>query len=76
MRAFSFLFLLLFVGGLGWFAYLNSQSVEVDLFGLSRPTVPVPVLAGVVYLLGMLTGWAVVGMLKRSWTRVTESDRR
>jgi hypothetical protein len=27
-------------------------------------------------VLGMLTGWAVVGLLRRSWSRVVEYDRR
>ena len=35
-----------------------------------------PVLALAVYVLGMLTGWAVVGLLRQSWNRVVESDRR
>ncbi|MBX9628359.1 MAG: hypothetical protein K2X82_31460 [Gemmataceae bacterium] len=76
MRALSLLFLVAFVGVLGYFSYLNRESVQIDLFGQSRPTVSIPVLVGAAYLLGMLTGWAVVGMLKRSWTRVTEYDRR
>ena len=36
----------------------------------------VPVLALAVYVLGMFTGWAVVGLLRRSWNRVVEYDRR
>jgi hypothetical protein len=75
MRALSFLFLVGFVAVVGYFAYLNNHAVTVDLFGRTMD-VSVPALAGAVYLLGMLTGWAVVGMLKRSWTRVTEYDRR
>ena len=76
MRALSFLFLVGFVGVVGYFAYLNQpHTAAIDLFGQSRE-VSVPLLAGAVYLLGMFTGWAVVGMLKRSWTRVTEYDRR
>ena len=75
MRALSFVFLVGFAAVVGYFAYLNNHAVTVDLFGQER-TVSVPVLAGAVYLLGMFTGWAVVGMLKRSWTRVTEYDRR
>ena len=76
MRVLSFLFLLVFVGALGYFAYLNNESVRIDLFGQSEKVVSVPVLTGGAYLLGMLTGWAVVGVLKRSWTRATEYDRR
>ena len=75
MRALSFLFLVGFAAVVGLFAYLNDRMVAVDLFGQVRE-VSIPVLAGAVYLLGMFTGWAVVGMLRRSWTRVVEYDRR
>lgn len=75
MRALSFLFLVAFAAAVGIFAYLNNQSVAVNLYGRVMD-VWVPLLTGAVYLLGMLTGWAVVGMLRRSWARVAESDRR
>jgi hypothetical protein len=75
MRALSFLFLVAFLGAVGVFAYLNNHSVAVNLFGRVMD-VWVPLLTGAVYLLGMLTGWAVVGMLRRSWARVAEADRR
>jgi putative membrane protein len=78
MRVFSFLFLVLFVAALGLFAYQNSQSVDVtyrvpNVFDVSRQ-VSFPLLALLLYLLGMFTGWAVVGMLRRSWRRVAEGD--
>lgn len=75
MRALSFLVLVAFAAAVGVFAYLNNHPVTVNLFGRVMD-VWVPLLVGAVYLLGMLTGWAVVGMLRRSWTRVAESDRR
>jgi len=75
MRALSFLFLVAFAAAVGVFAYLNNHSVSVNLFGRVMD-VWVPLLTGAVYLLGMLTGWAVVGLLRRSWARVAEPDRR
>lgn len=75
MRVLSFLFLIGFVAVLGFFAYENNRDVTVNVFGLARD-VPVPLLAVAVYLLGMFSGWFVVGMLKRSWQRVTEPDHR
>lgn len=75
MRVFSFLFLLVFAVAVGGFAYLNNYATPVNLYWDTRE-VPMPLLAGAVYLLGMFTGWAVVGLLKRSWTRATENDRR
>lgn len=75
MRFFSFLVLAAFAGVVGYFAYTNNQVVSVNLAGNTVET-SVPVLALAVYVLGMLTGWAVVGLLRRSWNRVVEYDRR
>ena len=75
MRFFSFLFLLAFVALVGLFAYENNRAVMVDMFNYSRE-VPLPLLVVGVYVLGMFSGWFLVGMLKRSWQRVTEADRR
>lgn len=75
MRALSFLFLVGFAAVVGVFAYQNNHTVTLNVFGRQQD-VWIPALAGVVYALGMFTGWAVVGMLKRSWTRVVEYDRR
>jgi lipopolysaccharide assembly protein A len=75
MRFFSFLVLVAFAAGVGYFAYTNDHVVSVNLAG-RLVEVSVPVLAGAVYLLGMFTGWAVVGMLRSSLQRVTEADRR
>jgi hypothetical protein len=78
MRVFSFLFLVLFVAALGLFAYQNNHTVDVtyrvpNVFDVSRQ-ISFPLLALALYLLGMLTGWAVVGILRRSWRRVAETD--
>jgi hypothetical protein len=75
MRVLSFLFLVGFVAVLGYFAYENDRSVTLNVFGIARD-VPVPLLVVAVYLLGMFSGWFVVGILKRSWQRMTEPDRR
>jgi lipopolysaccharide assembly protein A len=75
MRFFSFLVLVAFAGAIGYFAYTNDHVVSVNLAG-RLVEVSVPVLAGALYVLGMLTGWAVVGLLRRSWSRVVEYDRR
>lgn len=75
MRFFSFLLLVGFAGAVGYFAYLNNHSISLNLFG-QQMDVWVPALAGAVYALGMFTDWAVVGLLRRSWDRVAEYDRR
>ena len=75
MRALCFLFLIGFACVVGVFAYQNDRPEVISLFGESRE-VRFPVLVGCVYLLGMLSGWTVVGVLKRSLQRIAESDRQ
>ena len=77
MRAVCFLFLVVFVSVIGVIGYQNSHTVAVSVPVMTRtPEVSFPILVGGAYLLGMFSGWSVVGMLKRSWQRVTEPDRR
>jgi NhaP-type Na+/H+ or K+/H+ antiporter len=77
VRAICFLFLVVFAAVIGVLVYLNSHSIAVSLpFTTRTPEVSFPLLVGGAYLLGMFSGWSVVGMLKRSWQRVTEADRR
>ncbi len=71
MRALCFLFLLVFVAAVGAFAFFNQQAVSLRFFDWSMTT-SVALVAGAAYLLGMLSGWTVVGMLRRSWDRVVE----
>lgn len=74
VRVIYFLFLLVFVGAIGLFAYQNNWPETVTLWDRKWETT-FPVVVGAAYLLGMLSGWTVVGMLKRSWQKVTEGGR-
>ena len=74
MRMFYFILLLLFLGALVAFAVQNRDSVAITFMNWSD-SYPLPVLLGAAYVLGMFSGWTVVGMLRRSLQRVTE-DRR
>jgi uncharacterized membrane protein YciS (DUF1049 family) len=69
MRLFYFLFLVAFLGAVTLLAYENQQDVTLTFFNRSVTT-SVPILVGVTYLAGMLSGWTVVGMLRRSLDRV------
>lgn len=76
MRVLCFLFLLVFVVAVGGFAYQNSNhEVQVTVWDTTQ-SISLPLLVAGTFLLGMIGGWTVVGLLKRSWQRVTESDRR
>ena len=71
MRLIYFLFLLTFTGAAALLAYENQHDVTLTIFNTSLAT-NVPVLVGLTYLAGMLSGWTVVGILRRSLNRVLE----
>jgi uncharacterized membrane protein YciS (DUF1049 family) len=69
MRLIYLLFLLVVGGAAALLAYENQQEVTLTFFN-QRITTSVPILVGLTYLAGMLSGWTVVGMLRRSLNRV------
>ena len=69
MRILCFLFLVAFAGADGLLAYQNQGEVTLAVLNQSITTT-VPILVGLTYLAGMLSGWTVVGMLRRSLGRV------
>lgn len=74
MRFLYLLILIILAGAVGIFAWQNSDRVVIhfDYPGWKQdPTLPLALLVAIVYLLGMLTGWTVVGILRRSWREVT-----
>lgn len=74
MRLFSATFLMLLVAALGLLAYENNRDTALTAWNW-RADVPLPLLLVGVYALGMVSGWWLVGAVKRSWQRVTEPDR-
>ena len=75
MRMLYLLFLLAFAGAVAAFAYFNRGEVAVRFFDWSLVT-SLAAVAGACYLLGMFSGWAVVGMIRRSFRRVAEPAQR
>ena len=71
MRLIYFLFLLAFTGAAALLAYENQNDVNLTFFN-NQITTSVPILVGLTYLAGMLSGWTVVGILRRSLNRVLE----
>jgi lipopolysaccharide assembly protein A len=71
MRTLYFLFLLAFIAALGIFAWQNQGTVTVS-FLQWQISIMLAAVAGVSYLLGMLSGWSVVGLVRRSIHRVTD----
>ena len=74
MRFLSGVFLIVLVAVLGLLAYENNRDTTLNAWTWNLD-VPLPLLIGGVYVLGMVSGWWMVGTVKRSWQRVTEPDR-
>jgi len=71
MRIVYLLILVLVLAAVVLFAVQNDERVTLKYLDRSV-SISLSVLIAVVYLLGMLSGWTVVGFLKRSLQRVTE----
>jgi uncharacterized integral membrane protein len=71
IRFFCFLFLLAFAGAVGVFAWQNREDVTLHFLNWTVAT-SLAVVAGGAYALGMLSGWSVVGMIRKSIHRVAE----
>jgi uncharacterized membrane protein YciS (DUF1049 family) len=74
MRFLCFLILLIVVAAVVVFAVQNNEGVTIQYLDRSV-SCPLSLLIAVVYLLGMVSGWTVVGFLKRSFRRVTERPK-
>ena len=79
MRYVWFLIFLIFVAIIGVFAFENSDPVPINYLDQSLSVqsihLPMSALIGVIYVLGMLTGWTVVGFLKQTVQHVTERQK-
>ena len=71
MRFFYFLLLLLFIAAVTVFAVQNKEPVAIKYLDRTD-SYPMAGIVGVVYALGMLTGWTIVGILRRSLRRISE----
>lgn len=71
MRLVYLLVLLLAVAAVVVFTVQNNEAVTLQFLDRSV-TCAVPLLVAVVYLLGMVSGWTVLGLLRRSLRRATE----
>jgi uncharacterized integral membrane protein len=71
MRFLYFLCLLLILAAVAIFAYQNNAAMTITFLNW-QVTSSIALMIAVIYLLGMVSGWTVVGFLKRSIQRVTE----
>jgi uncharacterized integral membrane protein len=75
MRALYITVLVLIMAALAIFAYQNDGSVTLHYFRRSI-SLPMSLLIAAVYVLGMLSGWTVVGFLRRSWRHALERPQQ
>ena len=71
MQLLCFLILVIVVAAFVVFAMQNQESVAPQFLAWST-TCSLSLLVGIVYLVGMVSGWTVLSFLKRSFRRVTE----
>ena len=70
MRFVHLFFLAIFIAAVALFAFQNRETVTVAYLNQSL-SCSLALLIGAVYLLGMLSGWTIVGFVRRSVRRVT-----
>jgi putative membrane protein len=73
MRVVYLLILVIVVAAIAVFAVQNNDYITLQYLDRSISTT-LPLLIAAVYVLGMVSGWTVIGFLTRSLRRVT--DRR
>jgi uncharacterized integral membrane protein len=71
VRIFCFVVLVALVGAIAVFAYQNAGQTSIQFLSWGV-LLPVAAVAGAAYLMGMVSGWTVVGIFRRSLHRVTE----
>lgn len=71
MRFLCLLFLLAVAAAAAVFVFQNDHALTLTFFN-QHYTFPVAGVVGVAYGLGMLTGWSVLGLLRRSFEKATD----
>jgi len=71
MKLFYFLLLVVFIGAATVLAVQNKDPVTIKFLDRNE-SYPLSAVVGATYVLGMFTGWTIVGLLRRSFRRVTE----
>jgi putative membrane protein len=75
VRFIYFLVLLIILAGVAVFAVQNNEEVGLRFLQWNAP-LPMAALVGAAYALGMLSGWTVVGFLRRSFDRAMQRLNR
>ena len=70
MRVIAFIVLIVLLSAVGIFVFQNNQIVRLEYLDWSIAC-PIAMLVGLVYLMGMFSGWTVLGVFRRSLRRVS-----
>lgn len=71
MRYISIGFLVLVLAGIGIFAWHNHNDVPLRFFHWTFE-LPLAALVGIIYVLGMVSGWSFIRAIRRSFIHATE----
>jgi uncharacterized integral membrane protein len=71
MRVICALLLILLFSAIGIFAWQNQEAITLKYLNQSVSS-PLSLLIGIVYGVGMVSGGAFIGFVRRSFRRVTE----
>lgn len=78
MRYIWLLIFLITVAIVGIFAYENNEPVAINYWDRNLAVesihLPMSLLIGATYLLGMLTGWVVIGFLRQTVQHMTDKQ--
>jgi hypothetical protein len=75
MRLLCFLILVAAAGAVAAFAVQNQQEFTLNILEYHL-TASGALILGCTFVLGMVSGWTIVGMLRRSFNRVMEAPER
>jgi uncharacterized membrane protein YciS (DUF1049 family) len=75
MRIVCGLLLLIVVAAVAVVAVQNSESIGVNVLN-QTVGVSLPLLVAVTYVLGMVSGWTILGLLRRSLHGATDSSHK
>ena len=73
MRVINAAILILFLAAVAVFCVQNMDTTSVTYLSY-RASLPLPLLVLIIYLMGMVSGWAVLSYLRRSVRQLTERE--
>ena len=73
MRVINIAVFILFIAAVAVFCVQNMETTSVTYLSY-HASLPLPLLVLIIYLMGMVSGWAVLSYLRRSVRQLTERE--